>query len=76
MLLEVTTGCKTLNYIRPALRTASVVIGTKLAVTWKCWNRKTEAIFFKRFHQSVPLKRKWEAVFEKLCFNYKSTIYK
>jgi len=31
MLLEVTTGCKTLNYIRTALRTSSVVIGTKLA---------------------------------------------
>ena len=54
MLLEVTTGCKTLNYIRTVLRTASVVIGTKLAVTWKCWNRKTEGIFSKGFTNQFP----------------------
>ena len=29
-----------------------MVIGMKLAVTGKCWNRKTEVIFFKGFHQS------------------------
>jgi len=71
MLLEVTTGCKTLNCLRTALRTASVVIGTKLAVTWKCWNRKTEGIFFKGFHQSGPFpapEEKMRASLRKVVF--------
>jgi len=54
MLLEVTTGYKILNQIRTALRTSSLVTGTKLAVTWKCWYRKTGGNFFKIFHQSGP----------------------
>jgi len=67
MLLEVTTGCKMLNYIRTALRTASVVIGTKLAVTWKCWRVRLTVSFSKDFtsHFRFPdLKRKWQPVWK------------
>jgi hypothetical protein len=49
MLLEVTTGCKISNKISTALRTSSVVIGTKLEITVKFWERKTEIIFSKNF---------------------------
>jgi len=54
MLLEVTTGCTTLNYVRTALRTSSVVTGTKLAVTLKCWDRKTGGNIFQSIFKVFP----------------------
>jgi len=69
MLLEVTTGCKMLNYIRRALRTASGEIGTKLAVTGKCWRERLRVSFSKDFnsHFRFPDRREDESRFWKSC---------
>jgi len=71
MLLEVTTGCATLNYIRTALRTSSVVTGTKLAVTLSVGTERLGVIFFKVFPPSGPFpatEEEMRAGFRKVVF--------